>query len=278
MAEFSPPPNLLEFLSSHDTYYLVTHSEPDGDCLASSLALGHYLERNGKRVKHFNEGPFIRSEIRPLEPLFRDTLTSTEIQNDVNPAAVVLDCSTRERVGSFADVLDQVRVAVIDHHAGGEPFGDVIYIDTDAASTTVLIQAAIEASGSTPDKQEAELIFFGLSTDTGFFRHLDFGSGRAFRAAGRLVDAGASPKETYNRMFGGKNMESRRLLARLLQRTETYLDGRIALTYERQEDTAEFGRQNRDSDSLYQLLMGTQECTVVGLIREETKNSCRGWC
>ncbi|MFP4637668.1 MAG: DHH family phosphoesterase [Spirochaetaceae bacterium] len=276
MREFSPPAELLGFLGQYETYYLVSHTEPDGDCLASSLALGHYLERHGKRVKHYNEGPFVRSEIIELARGFRDTLTTAEITTDPSPAAVVLDCSSRERVGELGEVLSQVPIAVIDHHAAGNPFGDVVYVDADAPSTTVLVQAAIEAAGDTPTLEESELLLFGLSTDTGFFRHLDIGSGRAFRAAARLVDAGASPKDTFNRMNGGKTFASRKLLARLLSRVETQAGGRIALTYETMEDTAEFGRENRDSDTLYQLLMGTHPCTVVALIREEETEACTG--
>ncbi|MFP4704769.1 MAG: DHH family phosphoesterase, partial [Spirochaetaceae bacterium] len=276
MREFSPPAELLGFLGQYETYYLVSHTEPDGDCLASSLALGHYLERHGKRVKHYNEGPFVRSEIIELARGFRDTLTTTEITADPSPAAVVLDCSSRERVGELGEVLSQVPIAVIDHHAAGDPFGDVVYVDADAPSTTVLVQAAIEAAGDTPTLEESELLLFGLSTDTGFFRHLDIGSGRAFRAAARLVDAGASPKDTFNRVNGGKTFASRKLLARLLSRVEMQAGGRIALTYETMEDTAEFGRENRDSDTLYQLLMGTHPCTVVALIREEETEACTG--
>jgi phosphoesterase RecJ-like protein len=276
MRDFSPPPPLLEFLSSHTTYYLISHTEPDGDCLASSLALGHYLERHGKRVKHFNEGPFIRTEIKGMEPIFRDSADPAEISDDEDPAAVVLDCSTRERVGGLGSALDRMPVAVVDHHAAGEPFGDVIYVDDTAPSTSVLIQAAIEAAGAALTTEEAELILFGLSTDTGFFRHLDVGSGRAFRAVSRLVDAGASPKETFDRMYGGKSLAARKLLARLLERTEAHAGGRLALTYETMADTAEFGRENRDSDTLYQLLMGTKHCSVIALVREEDENICTG--
>lgn len=276
MQDFSPPPELLEFLSSHATYYLIGHTEPDGDCLASSLALGHYLERHGKQVKHFNEGPFIRTEIKEMEPRFRNSLDASEIRDDDDPVAVVLDCSTSERVGNFADVLDDLEAAVVDHHAAGEPFGDIVYVDATAPSTSVLIQGTIEAAGDAPDREEAELILFGLSTDTGFFRHLDVGSGRAFRAVSRLVEAGASPKEAFDRMYGGKDLAARKLLARLLERTETYADGRLAITYETAADAEQFGRENRDSDTLYQLLMGTRKCSVIALIREEDENTCTG--
>lgn len=271
-----PPGALLEFLQAYETYYLVGHIEPDGDCLASSLALGSFLERLGKTVKHFNEGPFFRPEVKRFEEQFRSALTREEITRDENPATVVLDCSTAERVGGLAAALDGLPAAVLDHHSAGEPYGDVSYIVPTAPATSILVQKTIEASTLELTAREAKLILFALSTDTGFFRHLDVGSSASFSAAARLVEAGASPKDTFNQIYGGKSLASRKLMARLISRTETLRGGRFMLTYETAEDTAEFGRENRDSDMLYQLLMGTRGCEVIGLLREESETSCTG--
>lgn len=269
-----PSPALLDFLSEYDTYYLVGHTEPDGDCLASSLALGSYLERTGKRVKHFNEGPFFRPEVKRFEDRFRTDLAKDEVLAEDNAAAIVLDCSTPERVGKMGASLRDLPAAVIDHHSSGEPYGDVTYIVPTAPATSLLIQKTIEATGSLLTPAEAEYILFALSTDTGFFRHLDVGSGDTFEATSRLVAAGASPKRIYEMIYGGKSLASRKLMARLLTRVEPLQEGRCMLTYETAEDTAEFGRENRDSDTLYQLLMGTRGCEVVALLREESSTSC----
>ncbi len=271
-----PGRKLLDFLAEHDTYYLVGHIEPDGDCLASSLALGSYLERTGKRVKHFNEGPFFRPEVKRFEDRFRTNLSKDEVLADENPAAVILDCSTPERVGNLGAALRDLPAAVIDHHSAGEPYGDVTYIVPTAPATSLLVQKTIESAGASPTTEEAEYILFALSTDTGFFRHLDVGSGEAFEATGRLVTAGASPKKVFEMIYGGKSLASRKLMARLMMRVETLHEGRYMVTYETARDTAEFGRENRDSDTLYQLLMGTRGCEVVALLREETSTSCTG--
>ncbi len=272
----APPGELLSFLSDYDTYFVVGHLEPDGDCLASALALASLLRRQGKTPRLLNEGPFFRPEIMPLEARFAAHLDDSEIREAPEPAVVILDCSTPERVGGFADVIKGYPTAVIDHHASGDPYGDVTYVVPYAPSTSVLIQLIIEATEDHPTEEEAQLVLFALATDTGYFRHLDVGSGPAFRATGRLVDAGASPKDAHLQMYGGKSIESRRLLGVVLSRTEFLCDGRAALAYETQKETERYGRTNRDSDTLYQLLMGTGNCTVICLIREESAESCTG--
>ena len=263
----APPAQVLQFLRDYSTYWLFSHLEPDGDCLTSSAALGRMLESSGKTVRHFNPGPFIRVEIQSYREQF---MTDPPEAVDPDAAAVVLDCSTSRRIEPFDQIVAQMPCLVIDHHSNGDPFGDLRYIEATAASTTLLVHMIMEAAGHTLNADEARLLLFGLCTDTGFFRHVDVGQGSALAAAGRMVDAGAPLKEVYNRMFGGKSLQSRRLLAELIARAQELNEGRCLLTHETLDDAAYYGKHNRDSDLLYQLLMGTERCRVVALVRAET--------
>jgi bifunctional oligoribonuclease and PAP phosphatase NrnA len=272
----APPDELVSFVSSYQTYFLIGHVEPDGDCLASALALGTFLKRQGKDVRLLNEGPFFRPEIKRIEHHFETSIDPKDLREAAEPAVVILDCSTPERVGSFRDAIPPYPTAVIDHHASGAPYGDVSYVVREAPATSLLVQNLIEAAAGKPTEEEARYILFALATDTGYFRHLDIGSGPAFRAVGRLVDAGASPKDAHLEMYGGKSIESRRLLGVVLARSEFLANGRAALAYETLKETEKYGRSNRDSETLYQLLMGTGDCTIICLIREESPGSCTG--
>jgi phosphoesterase RecJ-like protein len=189
-------------------------------------------------------------------------------------AVVVLDCSTPERIGYLAEEIAGLPVAVLDHHASGEEFGEVRIVDPGAPSVTYLIQLFIESCNDSPTPEEAELLLFGLCTDTGFFRHLTAGSEEVFAAVGRLTSLGASPRDIHHTMFGGRSYESRRLLGELLSRTERHCGGRLLLSVERLEDQQRFGRENRDSDTLYQQLQGVRGADVVVLIREEEPGKC----
>jgi bifunctional oligoribonuclease and PAP phosphatase NrnA len=271
------PKALTEFLTAHKTYYLVGHLEPDGDCLASALGLGLFLSRvHGKFVRYFDVGPFDRREVQHLLPQFISRLDPETRAEDPDPVVVVLDCSGPDRIGAVANDLRGLPTAVIDHHATGEPFGDIRFIDTSAAATCYLVQLVIEEMGGSLVKDEAEILLFGIATDTGYFRHTEAGGAGLFAAVSRLLLAGASPKLAHQQMFGGYQLASRFLLARLINRARVLEDGAAIVTWETLEDIAEFGRGSRDSDTLYELLFAVEGVRVIGLVREEPDGKCAG--
>lgn len=270
------PRALLDFLRSHDTLYIVGHVDPDGDCLASSIALGDYLERTiGTRCRLYNAGPFERREIAHLAPRFQTRIDPDDRASDPNPAAVILDCTGPDRVGPLQDDLSGLPVAVIDHHASGAPYGDARFVVTTALATAYLVQLVLEALGGDLSEAEAQLLLFAISTDTGYFRHAESDAADLFAAVARLMAAGASPKRAHAEMFGGHTLESRQLLATLLLRAEPIGEAGL-ITWETLEESTRFGRSNRDSDTLYQLIFGIAGIRTAALIREEPDGMVSG--
>jgi phosphoesterase RecJ-like protein len=137
-----------------------------------------------------------------------------------------------------------------------------------------MVLDVIAALGLAPTREEAEFLLLGLCADTGFFRHSSSGSAETFEYAARLIRAGASPKEVYRLMHGGKSLGSRYLLGRQLGKTRSRFRGRLLITTEDYEDTQRFGLDGRDSDSLYQLLQGVEGVEAVVVIRQETAETC----
>jgi phosphoesterase RecJ-like protein len=266
------PLELLEFLDRYGTFYVIGHKEPDGDCIGSQLALASFLRRMGKDVTLCSAGPFTRTEIMTWEHRFSPVVPPERASE--RAAAFILDCSSISRIGCVAETLGQVPLAFIDHHASGLAKGEVVYIDDHAPAVTLMILAFIEAYGQKPTKEEAEYLFFGLCTDTGFFRHLDESSEEVFQVASRLVAAGASPKRAFAQMNGGKSLISRHLMGEMLTRAEPYYDGRLLVSYMSLEDQQKYGLVSRDSDMLYQLLLSVAGCEAAMVIRQESETDC----
>lgn len=266
------PTELLDFIDRHGPFYVIGHKEPDGDCIGSQLALASFLKRSGKNAYLCSAGPFTRTEIMVYENRFSSEAPPEK--HTERAAALVLDCSSLQRIGSVAETLPKVPIAFIDHHAAGNAVGDVVYIDDHAPSVTLMVLLIIEAMGGKPTKEEAELLLFGLGTDTGFFRHLDDGSEETFRAASRLVAAGASPKKVYGLMNGGKSLYSRKLMGEILTRTESLYDGALLVSYVTLQDQQRYGLASRDSDMLYQLLLSIAGCEAAMVIRQESDTEC----
>jgi len=266
------PHGLIDYISSHDCFYVLGHREPDGDCIGSQLALSSFLKRIGKRVHTLSSGPFTRSEILLYEHRFKDEAPPEK--KFERAAAIILDCSSMSRIGQVSETMPKVPVAFIDHHASDEPAGEADYLDRSSPAVTAMVFLLMEAMGQAPTKEEAELLFFGLATDTGFFRHLDEHGAETFRIASLLVEAGASPKRTFQEINGGKTLFSRKLLGEILMRVEPCYGGRLLVSYVTLGDQQRYGMASRDSDFLYQIIMGIAGCEACFVVKQESENQC----
>ncbi|SIP96471.1 phosphoesterase RecJ domain-containing protein [Alkalispirochaeta americana] len=268
------PKELIDFLLRHSSFVIAGHKEPDADCLGTQLALGSALRRLGKEVLLVNAGPFERHEITPFEHYFlpgpESPPRATASSDLVPEAAIIVDCSSADRLGSMAEQILNLPLAVVDHHASGERLQGVHFILPEVPAATILATALIQGLGLEITREEAEWLFLGLVTDTGFFRFLAPHQHIAFTTAAKLAQRGASPQGTDRFLSSGRSWESRQLIARLLQRSERLLEGSVLLTYQTAGDEKEFGR-HRDSDALYRLLLAVEGVRVVVLVKEKPK-------
>ena len=268
------PGELLQFIKEGGKFIVAGHHEPDGDCVGSQLALVSVLRRMGKEAIPCSAGPFKRTEIKSYEHLF--TLTPCDESIKAAARVIIVDCSTTDRLGDLAPFLEGLPAAIIDHHGSSQerPEGGLVYVDAQALSTTFLVLNVITALGLELLPQEAELLFFGLCTDTGFFRHVDGGGAGTFQAAAALIRAGANPKAAFAAMYGGKSLGSRKLIGHILLRAEPLFDGKLILSSEEYEETCLFGLEGRDSDMLYQLLQSVDGVQAMVIIRQESPGYC----
>jgi bifunctional oligoribonuclease and PAP phosphatase NrnA len=258
----------LDFLRSHDSFIVIGHKEPDGDCLASQLALASLIRAMGKEATLHSAGPFDRPEISSYAAAFSAEITDARRSG---VAVVIVDCSTPERTGSLGARVQGLPSLVVDHHSSGEPFGDARMVEPEAPSTTMLIFQLFEDAGVSPDRETARLLLFGLCTDTGFFRHLARNVVETFSAVSRLAARGTSTAEVYMMVYGMRDLSTRRLLAEMLARTESRWGDRLLLTWQTVADRERLSAHQRGDDDLYRLLQTITGNVVVVLVKEESE-------
>ncbi|AEF82151.1 DHH family phosphoesterase [Leadbettera azotonutricia] len=270
------PAELIDFITRGNKFIIAGHLEPDGDCVGSQLALASALKRLGKKAIPCSAGPFKRTEVKPYEKFF----TPSPSEADLKDARVIIaDCGALERTGKLAPLLESLPLAIIDHHAGGQyaeggQSAGPVFIDGNAPSATLLVLHLIEALGLSLAPEEAELLLFGLCTDTGFFRHVDEKGAESFEAAAAMIRAGASPKKAFQDIHGGKSLDSRILMGHILSRAESHFNGRLILSTEEYEETQRFGLEGRDSDAVYQMLQSIGGMEAIVIIRQEKPDNC----
>jgi phosphoesterase RecJ-like protein len=271
MPNVSVPQSLIDFIHSGDKFLVIGHKEPDGDCISSQLVMASLLKRLGKKIILCSPGPFKRTEILQYKELFTEAPSEAD---RVDACVLIMDCSNKDRTGDLAPALEGLPTATIDHHAGGNPYGDIIYLDPSAPSVTYMVLSVFDALKETPTKEEAELLLFGLCTDTGYFRHVDDKGADTFECAARLIKAGANPKKAFLKMYGGKSLDSRLLMGKILSSAESFFNGQLIICTESYEDNLRFGYENRDSDNIYQLLQSIAGVEAMVIIKQETQDTC----
>lgn len=263
----------LNFLKKHDFFFIAGHKDPDGDAVFSCLSMAALLKEKGLPYQLLSAGPFKRSDIKNYAKYFSDRMKFLSEPERKKAGLIVIDCSEMHRLGEIDGDLKNLDTYIIDHHKTAEISQNSI-IDPSSPATACIIQQMYEKISGPVPKKVAEYLFFGMATDTGYFRFLKEDSAETFRLAARLVDAGVNPRAIYDKMTGGKPYSTRKLLGVLLDRTELRYNNRLAITYETMDDTRKWGQKGRDSDALYSLLLAVDEIEAVLFARQDTELTC----
>lgn len=262
------------FIENHNNFIITGHKDPDGDCISSILGVSYIIEHFNKPFLLLNNGPFKRSEIKPYEKQFIQEIPFMSQQDRKETGFIMVDCSEISRLGEIGQ-SDSMDTFIIDHHKTSTTFeGAQSIIDSTSPATACLVQILYENIVGKMSKEVADTLFFGFCTDTGFFRFLHEDSSNVFELVSRLVASGANPNKMYDKITGGKPYSTRKLLGTVLNHTERFCNGKLAIAYETMEDTKKYGQEGRDSDMLYQALLSSEGIQAAVFVRQETEHSC----
>jgi bifunctional oligoribonuclease and PAP phosphatase NrnA len=193
----SPMDAILQVIREGERFLVCSHSRPDGDAVGSVLAMGMFLEQLGKRADLVTADriPVVYRKL----PRADSIRTALRVHGPYD-AAILLECDSTERTRLRG--LERFTIVNIDHHVSGRPWGQVNWIDREAASVGELVYRLIKAAGANLTPEIATCLYTTLLTDTGGFI---YGGVRAstFALAEELTLAGADPiqisKDTYFR-------------------------------------------------------------------------------
>jgi phosphoesterase RecJ-like protein len=182
---------MISALESAARILIVSHRDPDGDALGSSLGLAHLLLGQGKEVFVHSAGP-VPPEYEFLPGI--EMVTTALPEDDWADLAVLLDCHQPSRAGkAAAEFLPGVaRSVIIDHHEGPVDFGDPVWVDPSMAATSQMVALLAGEADWALSPDAATNLFVGVQTDTGRFQYSNT-TPLVFMVAATLVEAGASP-------------------------------------------------------------------------------------
>lgn len=210
----------------NDRFLVASHTEPDGDAVASTLGFAELLEQLDKSVVRYNadEIPYNCQFLAGAESV------CDEIPDGWVPeVTVLLDCSSFERAGLDSESIPSgATTLVVDHHRTlDESTGDLYLHDEGAAATGELIYKLLESLGAELTVSVAECVYTALMTDTGSFQYSNT-SGETFRIAGELVDAGVDVWKMTSCLYENQPLRRIELLGEVLDTLTISSCGRLA--------------------------------------------------
>ncbi len=152
--------DILSKIEEYDSITLFHHEHPDCDAHGSSFGLGNWIKDNypNKKVLFCGTEECDQGYWPEL-----DIVTDEEIKNSL---VIVTDTSDTRRIDDKRFSLGKY-IIKIDHHPNLEPFGDLVYVDDEAAASCEIITDFIRYfKDKNMTKTTAEYLYKGILTDT----------------------------------------------------------------------------------------------------------------
>jgi bifunctional oligoribonuclease and PAP phosphatase NrnA len=259
-------------LAENQRFLLVSHQNPDGDGIGSSLALAASLASLGKACEVVNVDG-VPANLSWL-PLAERVHLQPESPSGYD-AVVLLDCGSPSRTGFGEEVLARGRISVnIDHHPGNTLFGTVNLVDPRACATAELVYDLLQALPATIGYSAAHGIYTALVTDTGCFRFSN-SNVRAFEIAARMVSRGVEPAEVAHLVYDQQPIGRLRLLSRVLDTLELSPRDKAASMVVLQSMLRDTHTTVDDVEGFVNHARGICGVEVGFLLREEAENRYR---
>lgn len=239
----------MNFLMEHDDFLIVSHVQPDGDAVSSTVMVGWLLSCLGKKFTMINEGP-IPVRMKYLWGSSDIKNASLEQPEKAYKTVICVDCADYGRVGRVTHwFADDKKILNIDHHPTNNGYGAVNIIKDDAAATAEILYDLIELMGLTWDKDAATAAYTGLLTDTGGFRYSNT-SPKVMKIASALLAHGVNGPELAELLLEQMTFPQLKVLTKALNTLQLSEDKKIAWVVVTPQDMEECGALNDDLEGI----------------------------
>lgn len=222
--------NVISEIKRAKTIAIISHVNPDGDTVGSSLAIFKALEMYGKKPYIFCDDP-ISGKI--------SILAGAENYNkdraDKYDLSIAVDCADMERMGnSIVEFKRGRRKMVIDHHKTNRKYGDINLLDINAAASAQVVTFLLDEMGLL-NEEIAKLLYSGLVTDSGGFSFSSVTT-ETMIAASKLLKFDIKAHEINEHFLKKIKMNIYKLKARVLEKAKFYDNNSIGIITFMQSD------------------------------------------
>ncbi|WP_026671608.1 DHH family phosphoesterase [Alkalihalobacterium bogoriense] len=216
--------HILDKIEEYETIIIHRHERPDPDAIGSQAGLAALIQDTYNQKKVFIVGD--------EDPSLTFLAEMDFISDSVYEGALVIVCDTgnTERI-SDSRYTDGDYMIKIDHHPNEEPYGDLMWVDTSASSTSEMVIALYEEGkkrGYRLQQSAARLLYAGIVGDTGRFRYPNTKPMTHYYTA-LLLEVGIDHNDFYSALYK-KDVALSRLEGYVLQHFELTKQGLGVMT------------------------------------------------
>ena len=251
---------LHSILENKKTAVVLGHTNPDGDCVGSCLAVYNYLrdcfpqvdvtvylDRPADKFRYLNGFDQIRTEV------------PESFQTDL---CICLDSGDRERLGAFAGFLTGGgKVLSVDHHITNTHYGDENVVEPDASSTCEVLFGLMDEEKIS--RETAACLYTGIVHDTGVFQYSNT-SVKTMDIAGKMMKKGIDFSTIISESYYQKTYVQNQVLGRALLESILFCDGQCIFSVIRKKDIEFYGVTSKDMEGIVEQLRSTAgvECAI----------------
>lgn len=261
---------IAKFILESKKIGITYHVSPDGDAVGSVLALFNAL-------KSLNKDCYIISKDTLSENL-KFLKGSDEITGEITEPVdetdivVVLDCGNLERVSANLKEFTGT-IVNIDHHLSNDKYGDINYIDSNAAATAEIVFELLNLMGISFEKEDRVIkdigtcMYTSIVTDTGAYRHSNV-TERTHKISAVLKKIGVDNTFIYQSLFDNKDFSRIKLIGKALSSMKLILNGKVALLEIDKNFTSDLGIDVGDTSDIISYGLQIKGVEVTLLLKE----------
>jgi phosphoesterase RecJ-like protein len=262
---------LQSILSTRSKVIIVTHKNPDGDAMGSSLGLWGVLQKKGCEVNVVapTEYPTFLNWMKGNDEVLVWGQHNKIIKKAIAEADILfcLDFNALHRIDEVGELISKSegKKVMIDHHQQPDDFVDYMISDTSASSTAEMVYQFIEDLGDDNliDGDIGEALYCGIMTDTGSFRFPST-THRTHEIAGKIIKKGAKHSMVHRRIYDSNTQRRLKVLGYCLTNMEVLDDYNVAIIKVSKEDHKIYNIQKGDTEGIvnYGLSLPHVKCSV----------------
>lgn len=271
---------LRAMLENSRRVVILSHTNPDGDAIGSSLAWAEVLKRHGHEVTCIipNKYPYYLDFMPGIESVViykgdNDGVAMKAIKD----ADIIfcLDFHTMTRLDGLGDIIDSNQHAkrvLIDHHLDPSEDFDLMLSYPKASSTCYLVALIVEHMYDTASISAtmAENLFVGMMTDTGNFAFSSV-TPDLFRMVSVLAATGIDIPNIHNNVYNSFTESRARLFGYVINRKmRIFHNGTVAHMSLTEEEMRRFWFQQGDSEGFVNYPLTIKKMKMSAMFTQHT--------